>query len=122
MIENLENNCMIENLKNWNLTQEQAGFYDIESGTVIQQTARLYQKIKETIDILNNYLDNLNEIVSTQNSNIEEATNYMKNNIQETASNLFNEYLDEEKIEANLKENYNSDTEELTLSIIESRI
>jgi len=122
MIENLENNCMIENLKNWNLTQEQAGFYDVESGTVIQQTARLYQKIKETIDILNDYLDNLNEIVSTQNSNIEEATNYMKNNIQETASNLFNEYLDEEKIEANLKENYNSDTEELTLSIIESRI
>lgn len=102
---------MIENLKNYNITQPQAGFYDVESGTVLQQTARLYQKMEEIIDITNDKINEMNN-----------GIDYMKNNIEETTNEIFNNYLEEEKIKADIKINYNSTTEELTLSIIESKV
>lgn len=63
----------IEFLPPWVETNLQPAFYDRESGTVLQQTARMYAKInelvkavngmekviKEAVDYINNYFDNL---------------------------------------------------------------
>lgn len=55
----------IEFLPPWVETNLQPAFYDRESGTVLQQTARMYAKINDIIKVINeyqNYDDKINEL------------------------------------------------------------
>lgn len=50
-------------LPNWCLTNTKPGFYDTESGTTIEQTARVYQAMNELIAEYNTFADNCNKII-----------------------------------------------------------
>lgn len=56
----------IEFLPPWVETNLQPAFYDVESGTVLQQTARMYAKINDIIKVINNYNDYQAEIDALQ--------------------------------------------------------
>ena len=67
--ETMANNLFIELLPPWVETGLQPAFYDKESGTVLQQTARMYTKVNETVagfdqlnDIVNDYVEQFNEL------------------------------------------------------------
>lgn len=51
----------------WVETNEQPAFYDLESGTCLQQTARMYNKVNELVRTVNNQndiIDNQNDIIA----------------------------------------------------------
>lgn len=65
----MANNIFIDFLPPWIETGIQPAFYDKESGTVLQQTARMYAKVNEVIQSVNNqnetigdYIDQFNEL------------------------------------------------------------
>jgi len=62
-------NIFVELLPPWVETGLQPAFYDKESGTVLQQTARMYAKVNETVETVNaqnstidDYIDKFNEL------------------------------------------------------------
>ena len=62
-------NIFIDFLPPWVETGLQPAFYDKESGTVLQQTARMYAKVNEVVQSVNNqnetiadYIDKFNEL------------------------------------------------------------
>ena len=64
-------NIFIDILPPWVETGLQPAFYDLESGTVLQQTARMYAKVRELNDAFNQF----SEDVSTEINNFERETN-----------------------------------------------
>lgn len=64
-------NIFIDVLPPWVETGLQPAFYDLESGTVLQQTARMYAKVRE----LNEAFNQFSEDVSTEINNFEHKTN-----------------------------------------------
>jgi hypothetical protein len=65
----MANNIFIEFLPPWIETGVQPAFYDKESGSVLQQTARMYAKVNETVagvdhlnDAVNDYIEQFNEL------------------------------------------------------------
>ena len=145
------NNFYIKHLPHWVLTDLQPAFYDVESGTSLQQTAKMYGKVQELIDlynefvtkvnkyikdfedgiiedfeefrnciikVMNDYIETIDTKINLQDTKINDAIEYMKDNIVSTATDLFNQSLQNGDILANLNINYNSDTEELTFSIL----
>lgn len=144
------NNFYIKHLPHWILTDLQPAFYDVESGTVLQQTSRLYGKMQELIDLynefvtkvntyikdfedgiitdfeefknciivtMNQYIETIDTKINLQDAKIEDAVNYMKNTIVQTATQLFEQALISGTIRANLVNTYDSETEELTISL-----
>jgi len=101
------------NLPNWNITSEQPGFYDVESGTAIQQTARLYKRIQELINDYNNFVNEIENDIETQNTIITNTKDYMEDNLIDTAINILNKGLNDDLIK--VKFVYNEDNESLTL-------
>lgn len=85
---------MIKQLPDWCIANEYPAFYDTESMTVLDQTARLYGKVREMIDFTN------------------DAVNYMKTNINVTTTDLVNQMLNEGQIKVNVL--YNEQNESLT--------
>lgn len=140
----------LKHLPKWILTDKQPAFYDTESGTTLQQTAKLYGKMQELITLYNEFITKVNKYISDfedgiitdfeefrnciiktmndyietidtkinlQDTKINDAIEYMKDNIVATATDLFNQALQNGDITASLNESYNPTTEELTLSI-----
>ena len=64
-------NIFIDILPPWVETGLQPAFYDLESGTVLQQTARMYAKVRELTEAFNQF----SEDVSTEINNFEHETN-----------------------------------------------
>lgn len=64
-------NIFIDILPPWVETGLQPAFYDLESGTVLQQTARMYAKVRELTVAFNQF----SEDVSTEINNFERETN-----------------------------------------------
>ena len=64
-------NIFIDILPPWVETGLQPAFYDLESGTVLQQTARMYAKVRELTTAFNQF----SEDVSTEINNFEHETN-----------------------------------------------
>lgn len=65
----MANNIFIEFLPPWIETGIQPAFYDKESGTVLQQTARMYAKVNEVVQSVNNqnetiagYIEKFNQL------------------------------------------------------------
>lgn len=95
---------LIENMPNWCITDKHPAFYDTESATAIEQTAKLYGAMQNLIDTFNN---NTQE----QDGKIAEAIKYMKETIIETSTKIINENIANGKIKIKLL--YNKETEEL---------
>jgi len=57
------NNFYIKHLPHWVLTDLQPAFYDVESGTTLQQTARIYAKMQELIDLYNEFVTKVNKYI-----------------------------------------------------------
>lgn len=140
---NKEKSCIntcksrIDALPNWCITDLNPAFYDTESRTAIEQTARLYAKMQELIcdykdyvTKLNNYIkdfedglindfeefkDLITNTINTQNEKINDAINYMKNNLTETATYLLNEMIENGTL--NVLLTYNSEEESLNLIV-----
>ena len=58
----MANNIFIEFLPPWIETGIQPAFYDKESGTVLQQTARMYKKVNETVEQVNQLTEQFNDL------------------------------------------------------------
>ena len=57
------NNFYIKHLPHWVLTDLQPAFYDVESGTTLQQTAKMYGKMQELIDLYNEFVTKVNKYI-----------------------------------------------------------
>ena len=130
---------MIKPLPKWVLTNNYPAFYDTESVTAIEMVAKIYGKMEELITSYNEFVDEINKTMedfdagiisdidefkdyvngrlATQDEVIADAVNYMKDNIQETASILFNEFLQTGQIYVSLATDYDDTTESLILGI-----
>ena len=60
-------NIFIEFLPPWIETGLQPAFYDKESGTVLQQTARMYAKVNQVVASVNNQNTTINEYIDKFN-------------------------------------------------------
>ena len=58
----MANNIFIDFLPPWIETGIQPAFYDKESGTVLQQTARMYKKVNETVEQVNQLTEQFNDL------------------------------------------------------------
>ena len=52
-------------LPHWVLTDKNPAFYDTDSGSAIEQTARVYGAVKTFIEEYNTYVDNLNKALES---------------------------------------------------------
>lgn len=57
-------------LPQWVLTHLKPGFYDVESGTTIEQTAKVYKAMNELIEEYNTFVDNWNTRIEEFNSGV----------------------------------------------------
>lgn len=64
------NNFYIKHLPHWVLTDLQPAFYDVESGTTLQQTAKMYGKMQELIDLYNEFVTKVNKYITDFESGI----------------------------------------------------
>lgn len=74
------NNLFIDFLPPWVETGVQPAFYDKESGTVLQQTARMYAKVNELTESVNHYIEQFTELYDYvhdyfDNLNVQEEIN-----------------------------------------------
>lgn len=69
-------NIFIDILPPWVETGLQPAFYDLESGTVLQQTARMYAKVRELTEAFNTFTENVtnevNDFEDRVNATVEE--------------------------------------------------
>lgn len=56
--------CRIRHLPHWVLTDLQPAFYDLESVTTIEETAKLYAKMQELITLYNEFTDKVNKYIN----------------------------------------------------------
>lgn len=55
---------MIKLLPHWVLTSTRPAFYDTESGSTLEQTARVYGKMQELIEDYNKFVDEINKSIT----------------------------------------------------------
>lgn len=84
------NKYHIRPLPNWVLTNLQSAFYDSESGTILQQMARVYSKIEELINIYNEFACEVNRYIKEFEDGIIEDFECFKNCIIKT----MNDYIE----------------------------
>lgn len=106
-------------LPHWSLTGKNPAFYDTESATAIEQTAKVYGAMQSLIEEYNGFVDTLNKEIETFEASskeeaeafklcitgivsdyiqsidmrMDEATVYMKANLRATAEELLNEII-----------------------------
>lgn len=77
-------NIFVEFLPPWIETGNQPAFYDKESGTVLQQTARMYAKVNEVIQSVNNQNETIADYINQFNELHDYVHDYFDNlNVQE---------------------------------------
>lgn len=113
---------MIKKLPDWVLTGTYPAFYDHESLTVIQQTARLWAKVQELIEAYNEYVNTIDTKIAEQDGKIDDAVAYMKDNLEQIVTELFREAIYNHEIQVDFKLTYDAETEELTFGIESSYI
>ena len=94
------NNFYIKHLPHWVLTDLQPAFYDVESGTSLQQTARMYGKVQELIDLYNEFVTKVNKYIKDFEDGIIEDFEEFKNCIIET----MNQYIETIDTKINLQD------------------
>lgn len=79
----------LNHLPHWVLTDPQPAFYDCESATAVQQTAKIYAKIQELITIYNDFVRDVNRYITEFEKGIIKDFNCFQNCIIKT----MNDYI-----------------------------
>ena len=74
----------LKHLPHWVLTDTLPAFYDCESATAIQQTAKLYGKIQELITIYNDFVRDVNRYITDFEEGIIKDFNCFQNCVIKT--------------------------------------
>ena len=105
---------MIKMLPHWVLENPTAAFYDTESGSSIEQTARVYAKMQELIEDYNKFVDDINKHIALHEAGLYESNEAFKTCIINTIENYIKSIdmkIDEQDKHINdtivwIKENY----------------
>ena len=71
----------IKKLPHWVLVDKFPAFYDSESVSVVQQTARIYGKMNELVESYNKFIDLINEEIGNYQDGVTKDIETFKNNI-----------------------------------------
>ena len=82
-------NIFIDILPPWVETGLQPAFYDLESGTVLQQTARMYAKVRELTEGFNTFTENVTNEIDT----FEQDTNDEIERFEGVVNDTVEEYI-----------------------------
>ena len=80
----------LKHLPHWVLTDPQPAFYDCESATAVQQTAKIYAKIQELITLYNDFVRDVNRYITEFEEGIIKDFNCFQNCIIKT----MNDYIE----------------------------
>ena len=80
---------MIKMLPHWVMTSPTPAFYDTESGSAIEQTARVYAKMSELIEDYNKFITEINKHITDYERGILESFDCFRSKIIET----MNDYI-----------------------------
>ena len=90
----------IRPLPYWVLTDLQPAFYDSESGTVLQQTSRMYAKLQEALKEFNDYAKQVNTYITEFENGIISDFECFKNCIIKT----MNDYIESIDMKVNIQD------------------
>lgn len=91
----------LRHLPHWVLTDTLPAFYDCESATAIQQTAKLYGKIQELITIYNDFVRDVNRYITEFEEGIIKDFNCFQNCVIKT----MNDYIESIDTKIELQDN-----------------
>ena len=80
----------ITQLPHWCITDLQPAFYDTDSLTVVEQTGKVYAKVRELVDIYNNFVDAVNKEIEE----FENGTNHSIEVFQTGIRQEFQDFID----------------------------
>lgn len=90
----MANNLFIDFLPPWIETGIQPAFYDKESGTVLQQTARMYAKVNEVVQSVNNQNETIDDYINQFNELHDYVYDYFDNlDVQEEINNKIDDMV-----------------------------
>lgn len=102
----MANNLFIDFLPPWVETGVQPAFYDKESGTVLQQTARMYEKVNEVVQSVNNQNTTIDDYIGKFNELHDYVYDYFDNlDVQEEINNKLDQMFTDGQL-APLVDNY----------------
>lgn len=90
----------LKHLPHWVLTDPQPAFYDCESATAVQQTAKIYAKIQELITLYNEFTKEVNRYITEFEDGIIKDFNCFQNCIIKT----MNDYIETIDMKINLQD------------------
>lgn len=90
----------LKHLPHWVLTDPQPAFYDCESATAIQQTAKIYAKIQELTTIYNDFVRDVNRYITEFEEGIIKDFNCFQNCVIKT----MNDYIETIDTKINLQD------------------
>ena len=91
----------LQHLPHWVLTDTLPAFYDCESATAIQQTAKLYGKIQELITIYKDFVRDVNRYITEFEEGIIKDFNCFQNCVIKT----MNDYIESIDTKIELQDN-----------------
>lgn len=101
-------------LPHWRLTDRTPAFYDTESGSAIEQTAKVYGAMRDLINEYNKFADNLNKALQSFELEIKEDNECFKKCLTELVENYIKSIdLKIDKQDLKLKEAVESMTENI---------
>ena len=109
----------IHKMPTWVLPNTDPAFYDCESGSAIEQTAKVYYKVNELIKAYNAFIEVIDSKVIEQDKKIEDAISYMKEKLVETVSVLIAEAIANGEISVALE--YEAENKALFLRVKDTK-
>lgn len=120
-------------LPRWVLTGTNPAFYDMESKTCVEQTARVYVKVQEIVNDYNKFADEVedklleldvsnkedyesfknnithicHEFIHSIESKVNVATDYMKDNLSESVRNVVDAMIDSGELNSVVGDSFN---------------
>ena len=96
----MEKYCL-KHLPHWVLTDPQPAFYDCESATAVQQTAKIYAKMQELITLYNEFTNEVNRYITEFEDGIIKDFNCFQNCVIKT----MNDYIQSIDTKIELQDN-----------------
>ena len=91
----------LKHLPHWVLTDLQPAFYDCESATAVQQTAKIYAKMQELISLYNEFTNQVNQYITEFEDGIIKDFNCFQNCVIKT----MNDYIESIDMKIELQDN-----------------
>ena len=76
----------------WAETGFQPAFYDVESGTVLQQTARMYDKVNQLIRLFNEFSETVTNEVNAFEQNVNDNIEQFEHDVNETVADYIEKF------------------------------